>query len=323
MSVPLAQGREVPFFTAEWLAGVAHFFRGEYDAALPIAQRAVSRTLPPLSRSHIARWEMEHAISARCTLANTYWVQGKLGLALEVAQSLLSHSLTNSHAVSVCMALTWCGCSVHIRLGKHEAAELAISRLRRCAEENGLSNMLAAAYGFEGMLRLEQGQPARAADLLRTSLAQLRKGGSMTHYTAFVSDMALALVATGRSEEAADWAEEGLHRAEAHKVGWWLPEAIRVHAVSNLRSTHRTSDQTVEALHRSLMLSQTQGAHSWSLRTAMSLADVFAAAGDTGGAAAVLEDALLPFAAECPYPETVRAALQLERLKEPPPEKAK
>lgn len=313
-ALPPSENREVPLFTAEWLAGVAHFFRGEYDEALPIAQRAIARSLPALGRSHIARWEMEHAISARCTLANTYWVQGRLGRALEVAQSLLSHSLTNSHAVSVCMALTWSGCAVHIRLGKHEAAELAISRLRRCAEENGLSNMLAAADGFEGMLRLEQGLAQRASELLRASLSQLRRGGSMTHYTAFVSDMALALLAAGRSEEASDWAEEGLHRAEAHKVGWWLPEALRVRAVSRTRLTQGADDSAVGMLRRSLMLAEAQGAHSWALRTSMNLAQAVAASGDREGAVSILERALLPFAQELVYPEPKQASVLLERL---------
>jgi predicted ATPase len=72
-------------------------------------------------------------------------------------------------------------------------------------------------------------------------------------------------------EPALDTAEEALARTERSNALWWMPEAIRIKGEVLLTckaNTHPAEDH----FHRSLDLAHRQGALSWELRAAASLA---------------------------------------------------
>ncbi|MFT7773592.1 ATP-binding protein [Roseateles sp.] len=302
----------IAFATADWLTGVSHFFRANYRDALAFAQSACDRRLPPVRRAHIASWEIEHATSARCLMANTHWAQGRLEQAWRAADDRIEHALAEGHAVSQCMSLTWAGCGIPLRLGRLERAELAISKLQQLAKANGLANMYAAGLCFEGQLRARLGELEQGIDLMQEGLLNLRRGGSLTHYTAFVSEFALLLLAAGRVGAALERADEAVQRAERHGSGWWQPETMRVKA--EVLIAMQRDEAASELLQRSLAMAHGQAAQSWVLRTSLSLAKLHLARGRVEGAREAVRGGLSGFSEGLQYEEPAGARQFLESI---------
>jgi predicted ATPase len=215
---------------------------------------------------------VDHSTWTRCLAAHILWVEGLLDQSAQTTRDLLADAEAADHPVSLCYALIWCGCPISLRLGDLETAEHSIHRLKDHAEEHALSSYYACGLGFEGQLSAKRADLAAAERLIRASLGGLRQAQYEILYTPFLSGLAEVLAAAGDLDDALAVADEALQRTERDNAFWWMPEALRIKGDVMLLS-HK-ADPTVAEDHfrRSLDLARRQGALSWELRTAMSLA---------------------------------------------------
>jgi predicted ATPase len=84
--------------------------------------------------------------------------------------------------------------------------------------------------------------------------------------------MAEVLAAVGHLDESLVIADEALRRAERNHGLSWLPEALRIKGEILLLSDKADATAAEEHFRRSLDLARLQGALSWELRCASSLA---------------------------------------------------
>jgi predicted ATPase/DNA-binding winged helix-turn-helix (wHTH) protein len=202
--------------TADWILGTSLFFLGEYREASTYAQRTRQRTsAPAVRRAHIAKLGRDSFVSATCTMAQVHWAQGQCDQSARLARDVLAETQRGDHPVSLCLALTWCGCQLPLWLGDLETAGRSIAQLKDHAEKYSLSGYHAYGSGFEGQLYAKRGNLALAERLLRSCLESLRRGRSETLYTAFLTDLAEVLAKTGRFNESLVAAAEAFaaHRA--------------------------------------------------------------------------------------------------------------
>ena len=111
-----------------------------------------------------------------------------------------------------------------------------------------------------------------AERLLRAGLKNLQQTQSETLYTVFLTGLAEVLAAAGRLGESLDAADEVLRRTERNNAFWWMPEALRIKGEVLLLSDKADTTGAEDHFHRSLEVSHRQGALSWELRAATSLA---------------------------------------------------
>jgi predicted ATPase len=258
---------------ADWMLGVTLHLLGDYAEALAHAQRASRTTAAPVvRRTHIVRLGRDSFILARGTVALILWAQGLPDQSAQTVRDVLADAEVGGSPLSLCLALTWCGCVVSLWLGDIETAERSTALLKDQAEKYALSSYYAYSLCFEGQLSARRGDVAGAERLLRAGLDGLRQAQSEGHYTAFLSGLAEVLAAAGRLDEGLAAADEALRRTERNDAFWWMPEALRVEGEVLLLANK--DDPLVSEGHfrRSLDLAHRQGALSWELRTAMSLA---------------------------------------------------
>jgi predicted ATPase/DNA-binding winged helix-turn-helix (wHTH) protein len=270
----VANGSDDPvaLSTADWILGVSLLFLGEYGKALDHAQRTRQRTsVPAVRRAHIVRLGRDGFISASCTMAHILWSQGLFDQSARMAQEVLAEAQRGDHPFSSCTALTWCGCVIPLWLGDLEAAGRSIGRLKEYAERHHLSAFSAYAAGFEGQLCAERRDLAAAERLLGSCLDSLRQSQN-DNYPAFLSSLAEVLGKAGCREESLAAAEEVLRRTERNHQFWWMPEALRIKGQVLLMADMADIATTADYFHQSMDLARRQGALSWELRTAMSLA---------------------------------------------------
>ncbi len=143
---------------ADWILGASLQLLGEYAEALTYAQRTYVRTATQtVRRAHLARLGRDSFISAGSTVALIRWVQGLPDQAAQTARNILADAEAGDHPVSLCLALTWCGCIIPLRLGELPTATRSIVRLKDHAHSHGLSAYYANGLCFEGQLSGQQG----------------------------------------------------------------------------------------------------------------------------------------------------------------------
>jgi predicted ATPase/DNA-binding winged helix-turn-helix (wHTH) protein len=262
--------------TADWILGTSLFFLGEYREASTYAQRTCQRTsAPAVRRAHLAKLGRDSFVSASCTLVQTHWAQGLLDQSARLARDLLVETQRHDHPLSLCLALTWCGCQIPLWLGDLETADRSIAQLKAHAEKYSLSGYYAYGNGFEGQLVGKRGNLAGAERLLRSCLESLRQGRSESLYTAFLTDLAEVLAKAGRPGESLIAAAEALQRTERNDAFWWMPEALRIKGEILLQSNLTDLESIEDCFARSLACARRQGALSREIRAATSLAQLW------------------------------------------------
>ena len=263
--------------TAEWLLCVSLSFLGEHAEALVYSRRAQQRATPEVRRAHLVRSGMDHSFYVRCVEAHSLWTLGCLDQSAKAARELVADAQTGAHPLSVCMALSWCGCMIPLRLGDMETAERCIAWLKDCAEKQASSNFFANGLGFEGLLFAARGDLSAAERQLRASL----DGCTDLQHTFFLSGLAQVLAMMRRLDEGLAAADKALQRAERANAFWWMPEAIRIKGEVLLSSDTPDTSAAEGYLRRSLDVARRHGALSWELRTSMMLGRLRHAQGRT------------------------------------------
>jgi tetratricopeptide (TPR) repeat protein len=255
--------------TADRILSAPLFFLGEFAEALTCARRVYRRDKRP---PYIVHSGYDLSIWARCNVAQILWHQGLLDQSVQAGRDVLADAEASGNPVSFCVALIWAGCPISLRLGDLETAERSIARLKDEAENHGLSGYYASGLGFEGQLAAIRGDVAAAERLLRDALAGLREAQHEILYTPFLSGLAEVLATAVRLDAGLAAADEALRRTEHNSAFWWMPEALRIKGEVLLLSDNAHTTAAEDHFHRSLDLAHRQGALSWELRTAMSLA---------------------------------------------------
>ena len=168
---------------------------------------------------------------------------------------------------------------------KLPTARCSVERSRRKVQ---LERLLCLRHGFEGQLYAKRGKLALAERLLRFCLESLRQGRSENALHAFLTDLAEVLAKADRFGESLGAASEALQRAERNDAFWWMPEALRITGESLMQSNPSDLESIEDCFTRSLDCARRQGALSWELRTAASLALLWNQRGRPADAEALL-----------------------------------
>jgi predicted ATPase len=151
-----------------------------------------------------------------------------------------------------------------------------------------LSAYYANGLCFEGQLAAKRGDAAAAERLLRAGLKSLQQTQSETLYTVFLTGLAEVLMTSAQLDAALATADEALKRTEYSNALWWMPEAIRIKGEA-LLSCESDVCQAEDHLRRSRDQAHRQGALSWELRSATSLARLLRDQGRSAEAMALLQ----------------------------------
>src|SRR6202034_1443245 len=126
---------------------------------------------------------------------------------------------------------------------------------------------------LKGKLLIERREFATGSVMLRAALDTCEQTGWMISYPELMGALAEGLTGLGRFTEALGAINQALAWAERGGELWYMPELLRIRGELLLRQTGDRSIRAAETcLLRTLDLAREQGALSWELRGAISLA---------------------------------------------------
>ncbi len=252
-------------------------FLGRHAQACEHAHRVLGeawRTIPLVYNPA----PVELRVSMRVVLARAFWMQGFPDRATEMAAEAMAQASTDS-PMAQCQVITMAAIVVAMWNGHDETAQALAARLAE----------LDRVVGFDHWLRW--------ARRLRDAVA-LRIGGeaAVCCDNDFFDEPEPVLADHLATLDDRWLTPRCIHRVASGMVGWCAPEALRRQGERALREQSADGIARGEDfLRRSLAVAREQGALSWELRTATSLARHWLARDRVGDARATLEPVLERF----------------------------
>ena len=266
------------------MMGLSLHLLGDQTRARQHFERMLERYVASAQRSHIIRFQFDQRLTAHVALAAVLWLQGFPDQAMAIIDSKIDEACALHHALSLCNALAK-ACPVALFTGNVAAAERFVAMLLEQSAQHGLFQ--AEGRCFQGVLLIQRGDVADGMQVLRTSLEELPGINVSLRYAALLG--AEALGRFGEIAQAQQAIDEALARSERNDERWCFAELLRVKGELCLLAGGPNAASSAEGhLLQGLEWARRQGALSWELRCAISLARLWHGQGQTERARGLL-----------------------------------
>ncbi|MFK8254185.1 ATP-binding protein [Ancylobacter terrae] len=265
-------------------AGTALRYLGEPAEARRHLERMIGRYIPPVVRSDIARFQLDPRLAAWGTLANVLWLQGYPDQAVAMARRQLDGAERADHALALCNAMVHAACPVALLVGDMATAEHLLARIDTHVAEHAMTVWSAMGRCLRGEWLLARGEAA-GLTVLQQALGELADVGFRMRYPVHLGAYAAGLGAHGEVDAARRAIDQALALSASSGEVWGLPELLRIRGdLLRLEGSAPAAQAAGDCYRQALDAARRQGALSWELRAATSLAEYCHGTGEGGPA---------------------------------------
>jgi len=238
--------------------------------------------------SHLSFYRYDHRIVFDCYYARVLWLQGFGDKATGLTEKLVDYARTIDHLRSFLYTLLIATCPIAVFVGDLATVEHHVRLAFDLAARHSLEFWNVWAQCFEGILLIKRGENLTGSQLLQSALERLPEPSFHYHMSSLLAELAAGLAGAGQIAEGLGVVDKALARAEQTEAGWYLAELLRAKGELLLLGRVPSAVATAEAcFQQALDVARRQGALSWELRAATSLARFWrTAASDPGEQAA-------------------------------------
>jgi predicted ATPase len=258
--------------SGEGMIGVSQHYLGDLPSARRHLEHVLVGYVTPDQTSHIIRFQTDQRVVMSVFLARVLWLQGFPDQATRAAHSSVEDARAANHIISLCQALAHAACPIALLTGDLAAAEHYGTMLLDHSTRHALALWRACGRSFQGVLVIQRGDVGTGLRLLRAGFDEFGEAGSaVLRFLAFL--MAEALGRAGQIAEGLAAIEEAISRSERTEEHWAMAELVRVKGeLLLLQGAPGAAAAAEDHFRRALDWARQQGALSWELRAATSLA---------------------------------------------------
>jgi predicted ATPase/DNA-binding winged helix-turn-helix (wHTH) protein len=272
----------------ERMIGVSRYYLGDLLNARRHLERVLAYDLTPARTLRFVRFQVDPLGGARAFLSRILWLQGLPDQAMRNAESSVADARATHHGASLGLALAGAACPIALWSGDLAAAEHYVEMLLNHSARHLLGRWSTFGRCYQGMLVIQRGDLKDGLRLLRAALGEPAAAGSAPRLSAV-----LISAASGHAGQIADGLpeiEEAIMRSERTEERWLVAELLRVSGELLLLRGDPGAAATAEAHFRqALDWARRQGALSWELRAAISVARLWRDQGRLADATALLQ----------------------------------
>jgi predicted ATPase len=270
------------------MVGTSLYFLGEQAQARAHLDRALANYATPVHRSHVIRFQLDLQTSGRRVLSQILWVQGFPDQAMRTATDNAEYARGIGHVVSWLNALE-AACLVALYFVRDlSQAQRHLDMLCEVSERHAVTRWNARGRYYRAALLVKRGDLVAGLPALRDALEELRESRFMIRYAPFLGDIAQGLGSAGDAVQGLELIDEALAHVERTEERWCMAELLRIKGELLLQGRPSVRVEAIAQFEAGLDWSRRQGALSWELRCATSLAQVWRNQGDAGRARALL-----------------------------------
>jgi predicted ATPase/DNA-binding winged helix-turn-helix (wHTH) protein len=280
-------GDQTAIDAAVSFVGLCHHLMGNHQAA----DRCLRAALPSDKGPSIDRLMFGFHFRNRTaiTFARHLWLRGHCQQAVALARSTVAEAEKLSHPITLGIASIW-AVSVFIWNEDFASAESEADRFLLLAKRHSLAPWIAAGHGVKAQLAIKRGDVDAGMIVLEKSLQQLRADKYELLSGEFSGTLAEGALAKGDFDDALRRSEEAVALVERNGDLFFLPELLRIRG-EILAAHPKFGAEMAEGLFLAAVdRAQEQGALSWELRSAQSLAQIWRAVGRTEEATSLLSN---------------------------------
>jgi predicted ATPase len=299
------------------ILGVVEHYVGDQMSARRYLEQALAQD--PASdhgrdASHfqdVVRFGTDLRVSTQVFLARVQWWQGFSEQAVRTAETSIEEAQATGHALSLCYALALAACPIALWVGNLTAAAHYTGMLIDNSIKHDLPRWSAYGSRFQKAVVLMGGDIVTGSQLLDTSLDEVAQSNlSFPSFTG-LGHLVEILIHAGRMAEGL----AVLKGMEQYEAGCYTPEVLRLKGeLSLLHDTIAAVEAAKDLFRRALDEAHRQGALSWELRAAASLARLLRKQGHSDDAVAVLQPVYNRFTEGFGTADLVAAKQILEEL---------
>lgn len=253
------------------------------------ARRHLDSITDEASRTYRLPLSEHDAEAPLIALGPVLWFQGFPDQAARVAARSVAATIGAGRVTSLCHVLGLLAWPIAILVGDLVEAQRCSKLLHEVPGQKALFYQ-SWGRGLEGGLLIKRGEAHRGVQALQGALDEHRKANSNLHRAILTVILAEGLGGIGQVPAALAVIDEALAESDATEARWYMPEQLRIKGELILLSGEPTAAAEADSWYaQSLRLARRQGALSWELRTATSLARLRQRQGRTADAVTVLQ----------------------------------
>lgn len=277
---------------SRWMLGTSFHLLGSQADARDYCGMALDAA-PLAQRIQASEFGFDHRIRALVALGRALWLRGLADQALRVAHRTLREARLLD-PVTRAISLIWT-VSVFMWYGDLERAGEITEQLIAHASESALLPYRAVGRGFQGELMMRRGEAAEGIEAVREAVGMLDAGHHQILTTVFVTSISRGLASLGEFGQACDEIDRAIASVGDCGSVFDGPELLRMKAGLTALSSDKMDLEAEKLLLRSLHLARQQSALSWELRSAVTLATLWARGGRHDAAREILAPVLTQF----------------------------
>jgi predicted ATPase len=190
---------------------------------------------------------------------------------MRTTESSVAEARATNHAMSLGLALALAACPIALWVGDLAAAEHYVEMLLDHSTRYALARWRAYGCCYRGVLVIQRGDLGSGLRLLRAAFGEPAAAGFTPRFFTFL--MAEALGRAGQIADGLAAIEEAIVRSEATEERWGIAELLRIKGeLFLLQGAPGAATAAEDHFRQALDWARRQGALSWELRTASSLA---------------------------------------------------
>ena len=232
---------------------VGHHYLGDHRSSARLARQVLQSPSASYSRQYLGY--VPRTVTMRYLLARIAWLEGRSDEAVRLAHECVDHA-AGAHPLGLSQALRT-AITIALWRGDNARARELVDRQETHAIRHSQSSELSSVRNFRQVLASCVNPQSGATGSAMQGWMPTTHMGELDALGTFSQRMVLPAT---------------LARAERGLVGWCAPEILRAHAENLLRSGEADVVAAEAIFMRSLQLARMQGALSWELRSAGSLA---------------------------------------------------
>ena len=272
------------------IVGVSLFCLGDPGGGRAKIERMLAGSPALRPRLQAVRFGLDQRMAALVHLSRILWVQGYPDQAVRTAAAGVDEAAAIDHTISLGFALADGACPVSAWVGDRAATARFSGMLSARAEKLGLAMWHAHGLAWRGWLADRAGDSETAIALLDAAIREFRTTQFDLHFTTFLGAFAEILTRAGRVADGIATISDAVTRAELTEERWCFPELLRIQGDITRRLSGPEATQLATDLYmRALDWARRQGALSWELRAATSLAGLLLDQGRSADAIALLQ----------------------------------
>jgi predicted ATPase len=242
---------------------------------------------PVQHRSHVFLYGND--TRALCCIfgAVSLWPLGYPDQALAKAREAIALAEDLDHPFTRCIALFFNALLHRLRREAQAAQERAESALQ-IATDRGFALVRATGKGPRGWALAEQGHEREGIDQIQQGIAACRSNGAGLELITLFAHLSEAYGRAGETERALDRLDEAFSLVERTGERFWEAELYRLKGEMLLKQGEEREAEA--AFRRAIDVARGQGARSWELRAAISLARLWREQGNRTEAGELLRE---------------------------------